>query len=96
MFVMYNMAKKMSQFGDWKAQRGTTNLNVLANEWKVIRAVVFPKCMMRLCSRRDDVLDMSSRYRPFDVSLFVVWCEAGLVLSKKWARVVLMFLTLGG
>jgi hypothetical protein len=40
------MAKKMSQFGDWKAQRGTTNLNVLANGWKVIRAVIFPRCMM--------------------------------------------------
>ena len=31
------MAKEMSQFGDWKAGRGTTNLNVLANGWKVIR-----------------------------------------------------------
>ena len=41
MFVMYSMAKKMSQFGDWKAQRGTTNLNVLANGWKVIRAEMY-------------------------------------------------------
>lgn len=31
------MPKEMSQFGDWKARRGSTNLNVLANGWKVIR-----------------------------------------------------------
>jgi len=49
MFVMYRqkyMPKKMSQFGDWKARRGTTNLNTVANGWKVIRAVVVPGCMM--------------------------------------------------
>ena len=33
----------MSQFGDWKARRGTTNLNMLANGWRVTRAVVFPE-----------------------------------------------------